>query len=164
MTRSSTAQLTLFSKPQLLITDFGGKFAALDRSLDGENQTRGTIERYFTSRILLRSWETKRPPIQSCHRQLAKEALSHIVYRLAGQPQVSTPERGNGTRLSDLQSRREWGRSWRRLREPRHHRGRTDFEPAIGALRVGVPTAGISLRLFSRPQIARPNCPTSYGS
>ena len=71
MTRSSDGiELTLFSKPQLLITESAEDFAVL-------------------------VWEILR--LRRCKVAIVntafKNAVSHTVYHLAGRPQVGTPER-----------------------------------------------------------------------
>src|SRR6478735_8675252 len=96
MTRSSDGiELTLFSKPQLLITESAADFAALNAALMEEIKPRGTIERLYVDDIAALVWEILR--LRRCKAVIVniafKAALSDTVYRLAGQPQVGTPQR-----------------------------------------------------------------------
>jgi hypothetical protein len=96
MTQSSDGiELTLFSKPQLLITESAEDFAALNAALMEEIKPRGIIERLYVADIAARVWEILR--LRRCKVAIVniafKDALSDTVYRLAGQPQVGTLER-----------------------------------------------------------------------
>ena len=96
MTRSSDGiELTLFSKPQLLITESAEDFAALNAALMEEIKPRGIIERLYVADIAALVWEILR--LRRCKVVIVntafKNALSDIVYRLAGEPQMGTPER-----------------------------------------------------------------------
>ena len=96
MTKSSDGiELTLFSKPQLLITESAEEFAALNAALMEEIKPRGTIERLYVDDIAALVWEILR--LRRCKAVIVntafKKALSDTVYRLAGEPQVGTPER-----------------------------------------------------------------------
>ena len=96
MTRSSDGiELTLFSKPQLLITESAEDFAALNAALMEEIKPRGIIERLYVADIAALVWEILR--LRRCKVAIVniafKNALSDIVYRLAGEPEVGTPER-----------------------------------------------------------------------
>ena len=96
MTRSSDGiELTLFSKPQLLITESAEEFAALNAALMEEIKPRGIIERLYVDDIAALVWEILR--LRRCKVAIVniafKNALSHIVYRLAGEPKMDTPER-----------------------------------------------------------------------
>jgi hypothetical protein len=96
MTRSSNSiELTLFSKPQLLLTESAEDFAALNAALIEEIKPRGTIERLYVDDVAARVWEILR--LRRCKVAIVnaafKNALSDIVYRLAGEPEMDTPER-----------------------------------------------------------------------
>src|SRR6476659_324467 len=96
MTRCSDGiELTLFSKPQLLITESAEDFDALNAALMEEIKPRGIIERLYVADIAALVWEILR--LRRCKNAIIniafKDALSHIVYRLAGEPQLGTPER-----------------------------------------------------------------------
>ena len=95
MTRSSDGiELLLFSKPQLLITESGEEFAALNAALLEEIRPRGIIERLYVADIAALVWEILR--LRRCKVAIVntafKEALSKIVYRLADEPEPVTPE------------------------------------------------------------------------
>ena len=61
MTKSSDGiELTLFSKPQLLITESAEDFAALNAALMEEIKPRGTIERLYVDDIAALVWEILR--------------------------------------------------------------------------------------------------------
>ena len=96
MTRSSEGiELTLFSKPQLLITESAEDFAALNAALMEEIKPRGIIERLYVADIAALVWEILR--LRRCKVAIVniafKNAVSETVYRLAGEPEVDTPER-----------------------------------------------------------------------
>src|SRR4051812_37738870 len=96
MTRSSDSiELTLFSKPQLLITESAEEFAALNADLMKDIKPRNTIERIYVDDIGALVWEIIR--LRRCKVAIVniafKHAVSHTVYRLAGEPLVGTPER-----------------------------------------------------------------------
>src|SRR6476619_4047365 len=96
MTRSSDCiGLTLFSKPQLLITESAEEFAALNAALMEEIKPRGTIERLYVADVAALVWEILR--LRRCKVAIVntafKNALSEIVYRLADEPEIGTPER-----------------------------------------------------------------------
>ena len=96
MTRSSDGiELTLFSKPQLLITKSAEDFAALNAALMEEIKPRGIIERLYVDDIAALVWEILR--LRRCKVAIVntafKNALSEIVYRLADEPEPDTPER-----------------------------------------------------------------------
>jgi hypothetical protein len=96
MTRSSDGiELTLFSKPQLLITESADDFAALNAALIEEIKPRGIIERLYVADIAALVWEILR--LRRCKAVIVntafKNALSEIVHRLAGEPEMWTPER-----------------------------------------------------------------------
>ena len=95
MTRSSDGiELTLFSKPQLLITELAEDFAALNTALMEEIKPRGIIERLYVADIAALSWEIVR--LRRCKAVMVntafKKALSNIVSCLAEEPKI-TPER-----------------------------------------------------------------------
>jgi hypothetical protein len=96
MTKSSDGiEMMLFSKPPLLITESEEEFAALNVALMEEIKPRSTIERLYVDDIAVLVWEIRR--LRRCKAVIVniafKEALSDTVYRLAGRPQVGTPER-----------------------------------------------------------------------
>ena len=96
MTRSSDSiELTLFSKPQLLITESAEDFAALDAALMEEIKPRGIIERLYVADIAALVWEILR--LRRCKVAIVniafKNALSEIVYRLADEPEMDTRSR-----------------------------------------------------------------------
>ena len=96
MTRSSDGiELTLFSKPHLLITESAEDFAALIEALMEEIKPRGIIERLYVADVAGLVWEILR--LRRCKVAIVntafKKALSEIVYRLADEPELDTPER-----------------------------------------------------------------------
>ena len=96
MTKSSDGiDLTLVSKPPLLITESAEDFAALNAALTEEIKPRGIIERLYVDDIAALVWEILR--LRRCKVAIVnrafKNALSEIVYRLAGEPEMDTPER-----------------------------------------------------------------------
>ena len=96
MTRSSDGiELTLFSEPLLLITESAEDFAALNAALTEEIKPRGIIERLYVSDVAATVWEILR--LRRCKIAIVntafKNALSEIVYRLADEPEIDTPER-----------------------------------------------------------------------
>ena len=98
MIRSSDGiELTLFSKPQLLITESAEDFAALNAALMEDIKPRGTIERLYVDDIAALVWEILR--LRRCKVVVVntafKDAVSQIVFRLAGEPNVGTPERAS---------------------------------------------------------------------
>ena len=111
MTRPSDGiELTLFSKPQLLITESAEEFAALNAALMEEIKPRGIIERLYVDDIATLVWEILR--LRRCKVAIVntafKNALSEIVYRLADEPEQGTPERESyETTLDDWFSKPE---------------------------------------------------------
>ena len=94
MTRSSDGiELTLFSKPQLLITKSAVDFAALNAALMEEIKPRDIIERVYVADIAALVWENLR--LRRCKIAIVnaafKKALSEIIYRLA-EPKMCTPK------------------------------------------------------------------------
>jgi hypothetical protein len=95
MTKSSDGiELTLFSKPQLLITESAEDFAALNAALMEEIKPRGTIERLYVADVAALVWEILR--LRRCKVVMVntafKKALSNIVHSLA-EPKMHTAER-----------------------------------------------------------------------
>ena len=88
-------ELTLFSKPQLLITESAEDFAALNAALMEEIKPHGIIERLYVDDIATLVWEILR--LRRCKVAIVntafKDALSEIIYRLADVPEQDTPER-----------------------------------------------------------------------
>jgi hypothetical protein len=96
MTRSSDRiEPTLFSKPQLLITESAEDFASLSTDLTEEIKPRGIVERMYVADIASLVWEILR--LRRCKAVIVniafKDAVSWTVYRLAGEPDMGTPER-----------------------------------------------------------------------
>ena len=96
MTRSSDgSELTPFSKPQVLITESAADFAALNAALIEEIKPRGIIERLYVADVAALVWEILR--LRRCKVAIVntafQNALSNIVYRLADEPEMDTPER-----------------------------------------------------------------------
>jgi hypothetical protein len=93
MAASDGIELTLFSKPQLLITESVEDFAALKAALMEELKPLGIIERLYVADIAALVWEILR--LRRCKVVMVntafKEALSNIVSRLA-EPKIFTPE------------------------------------------------------------------------
>ena len=103
-------ELTLFSKPQLLITESAEDFAALNAALMEEIKPHGIIERLYVDDIATLVWEILR--LRRCKVAIVntafKNALSEIIYRLADVPEQDTPERESyETTLDDWFSKPE---------------------------------------------------------
>ena len=79
----------------LLITESEEDFAALTSELKQELKPRGIIEQMYVADIAALVWEILR--LRRCKGATInialKEALSEIVYRLAGEPDPDTPQR-----------------------------------------------------------------------
>ncbi len=95
MTARSNIAFRLSSKMPLLITESEEDFAALTSELKQELKPRGIIEQMYVAYIAALVWEILR--LRRCKGATInialKEALSGIVYRLAGEPDPDTPER-----------------------------------------------------------------------
>ena len=95
MAPSDGIELTLFSKPQLLITESAEDYAALSAALMEEIKPHGIIERLYVADIAALVWEILR--LRRCKAVIVntafKNGLYKIVYRLAGEPEMDTPER-----------------------------------------------------------------------
>ena len=95
MTARSNIAFRLSSKMPLLITESGEDFAALTSELKQELKPRGIIEQMYVADIAALVWEILR--LRRCKGATInialKEALSGIVYRLAGEPDPDTPQR-----------------------------------------------------------------------
>jgi hypothetical protein len=96
MTKSADGiELTLFSKPQLLITESAEDFAALNAALIEEIKPRGIIERLYVDDIAALVWEILR--LRRCKVAIVnvayKKAVSEILYRLIEEPDFDNPER-----------------------------------------------------------------------
>ena len=103
-------ELTLFSKPQLLITESAEDFAALNAALMEEIKPHGIIERLYVDDIATLVWEILR--LRRCKVAIVntafKNALSEIIYQLADVPEQDTPERESyETTLDDWFSKPE---------------------------------------------------------
>jgi len=78
----------------LLITESEDDFAALTSELKQEIEPRGVIEQMYVAYIAALVWEILR--LRRCKVGIIntafEEALSEIVYRLAGEPETGTPK------------------------------------------------------------------------
>jgi hypothetical protein len=92
---SQSIELQVFSKPPLLITESAEDFAGLTAALTQEIKPRGIVERMYVDDIAALVWEIRR--LRRCKNVIVntafKDALSEIVYRLAGEPELGTPKR-----------------------------------------------------------------------
>jgi hypothetical protein len=88
-------ELQLFSKTPLLITESEQDFSVLSAALTQEIKPRGIVERMYVADVATLSWEILR--LRRCKNVIVntafKDALSEIVYRLAGEPEMGTPKR-----------------------------------------------------------------------
>jgi hypothetical protein len=95
MTARSNIAFRLSSKMPLLITESEEDFAALASELKQELKPCGIIEQMYVADIAALVWEILR--LRRCKGATInialKEALSRIVYRLAGEPDPDTPQR-----------------------------------------------------------------------
>ena len=95
MTAPSNIAFRLSSKMPVLITESEEDFAALTSELKQELKPRGIIEQMYVAYIAALVWEILR--LRRCKdatiNTAFKEALSGIVYRLAGKPDPDTPQR-----------------------------------------------------------------------
>jgi len=95
MTAPSNIAFRLSSKMPLLITESAEDFAALTAALTQEIKPRGVIEQMYVAHAAALVWEILR--LRRCKdatiNTAFKEALSGIVYRLAGKPDPDTPQR-----------------------------------------------------------------------
>jgi hypothetical protein len=95
MTARSHIAFRFSSKMVLLITESEEDFAALTSELKQELKPRGIIEQIYVASIAALVWEILR--LRRCKDATiniaVKEALSGIVYRLAGEPDPATPQR-----------------------------------------------------------------------
>jgi hypothetical protein len=86
---------TLFAKPPLLMTESAEDFAALNAALTNEIKPRGIVERIYVADIAVLVLDISR--LRRCRVGIVntafKDALSETVYRLAGEPDMGTPER-----------------------------------------------------------------------
>jgi hypothetical protein len=92
---SQSIELQVFSKTPLLITESSGDFAVLAEALTQEIKPRSVLERFYVDDIAALVWEIRR--LRRCKNVIIniafKDALSEIVYRLAGEPELETPKR-----------------------------------------------------------------------
>src|ERR1700733_7539909 len=92
---SQSIELQVFSKMPLLITESAEDFAGLAEALTQEIKPRGIIERIYVDEIAALVWEIRR--LRRCKNVIVntafKDALSEIVYRLAGEPELGTAKR-----------------------------------------------------------------------
>ena len=137
-------ELTLFSKPQLLITESAEDFAALNAALMEEIKPHGIIERLYVDDIATLVWEILR--LRRCKVAIVntafKNALSEIIYRLADVPEQDTPERESyETTLDDWFSKPEARKEVLQLladfRLDELHRGRSDPKRVFGTRGAG---------------------------
>jgi hypothetical protein len=91
---SQRIELQVFSKTPLLITESAKDFAALAEALTREIKPHSIVEQIYVADIAALVWEILR--LRRCKNVIVntafKDALSEIVYRLAGEPELSTPE------------------------------------------------------------------------
>jgi hypothetical protein len=93
--RSQSIACQVLSNPPLLITESSDDFAALAEALTQELQPRGIVERIYVDDIAALVWEIRR--LRRAKNVIVntafKDALSELVYRLAGEPEVGTAKR-----------------------------------------------------------------------
>ena len=77
---SDNNELTLFSKPPLLITELEEDFASLSAALEQEIKPRGTIERMYVAEIAYLVWEILR--LRRCKVVIINTAFKHALERL----------------------------------------------------------------------------------
>jgi hypothetical protein len=92
---SQSIELQLFSKTPLLVTESEQDFFVLSAALTQEIKPRGIVERMYVADVATLNWEILR--LRRCKVVIVntafKDALSEIVYRLAGEPEIGTPKR-----------------------------------------------------------------------
>src|ERR1700733_768869 len=92
---SQNIELQLFSKTPLLVTESEQEFSVLSAALMQEIKPRGIVQQLYLADFVTRVWEISR--FQRCKVAIVntafKDALSEIVYRLAGEPEMGTPKR-----------------------------------------------------------------------
>ena len=92
---SQNIELQLFSKTPLLVTESEQDFSVLSAALMQEIKPRGIVQQLYLADFATLSWEILR--FQRCKVAIVntafKDALSEIVYRLAGEPEMGTPKR-----------------------------------------------------------------------
>ena len=92
---SQNIELQLFSKTPLLVTESEQDFSVLSAALMQEIKPRGIVQQLYLADFVTRVWEISR--FQRCKVAIVntafKDALSEIVYRLAGEPEMGTPKR-----------------------------------------------------------------------
>jgi hypothetical protein len=95
MIARATTAFGFRSKMPLLITESAEDFAALTPELKQELKPRGIIEQMYAEDIADLVWEIRR--LRRCKNVIVNtafnDALSEIVYRLAGEPELGTPKR-----------------------------------------------------------------------
>jgi hypothetical protein len=92
---SQNIELQLFSKIPLLITESQQEFSALSAAWTQEIKPRGIVEQMHVADLAVLNWEILR--LRRCKNVIVntafKDALSEIVYHLAGEPEMGTPKR-----------------------------------------------------------------------
>jgi hypothetical protein len=92
---SQNIELQLFSKTPLLVTESEQDFSGLSEALMQEIKPRGIVQQLYLADFVTRVLEISR--FQRCKVAIVntafKDALSEIVYRLAGEPEMGTPKR-----------------------------------------------------------------------
>ncbi len=92
---SQNIELQLFSKTPLLVTESEQDFSDLSAALMQEIKPRGIVQQLYLTDFVTRVWEISQ--FQRCKVAIVKtafrDALSEIVYRLAGEPEMGTPKR-----------------------------------------------------------------------
>jgi len=91
---SQNIELQLFSKTPLLVTESEQDFSVLSAALMQEIKPRGIVQQLYLADFVTRVLEISR--FQRCKVAIVntafKDALSEIVYRLAGEPEMGTPK------------------------------------------------------------------------
>ena len=91
---SQNIELQLFSKTPLLVTESEQDFSVLSEALMQEIKPRGIVQQLYLADFVTRVLEISR--FQRCKVAIVntafKDALSEIVYRLAGEPEMGTPK------------------------------------------------------------------------
>jgi hypothetical protein len=92
---SQNIELQLFSQAPLLITESAQEFSALSAAWMEEIKPRGIVERMYVADLAALTWEILR--LRRCKNVIVntafKDALSEIVYHLAGEPETGTRKR-----------------------------------------------------------------------
>lgn len=91
---SDSNELTLFSKPLLLITESEKDFASLSAALEQEIKPLGIVERMYVAEIAYLVWEILR--LRRCKVAMInssfQDALEHLLNNLMGYVEADSPE------------------------------------------------------------------------